>query len=122
MAGIADVGLIVSKEQFQDRINACQTQMDQLMAVIEKYNNAKKSLDQFIQSGDVVYELMLERIDENVKAAKKSYAALQQTKLSLEDTVSKMDTMGTEAKQTVQDAIGAVGSTINTVLKIEDVL
>lgn len=122
MAGIQDVGLIVSKEQFLERIQMCQTQMDKLMDVINKYNNAKKNLDQFIQGGDVTYELMLERIDENVKAAKKSYAALQQTKLSLEDTVSKMETMGEEAKQTVQDAIGAVGSTVNAALKIEDVL
>lgn len=122
MAGIADVGLIVSKEEFQDRINACETQMGRLMDVIEKYNNAKKSLDQFIQSGDITYELMLERIDENVRAAKKSYAGLQQTKLALEETVSKMETMGSEAQQTVQDAIGAVGSAVNAVLKIDDVL
>lgn len=122
MAGIQEVGLIVSKEQFQDRINQCQSQMDRLMDVIEKYNNAKKSLDQFIQSGDLSYELMLERIDENVRAARKSYAALQTTKVSLEDTVSKMDNMGTEVKETVQSAIGAVGSAINTALKIEDVL
>ena len=122
MAGITDVGLIVSKEQFQERIDMCQTQMDKLMDVIEKYGNAKKSLDQFIQNGDVTYELMLERIDENIKAAKKSHAALQQTKLSLQETVSKMETMGTEAQQTVQDAIGAVGSTVNTILKIDDVL
>lgn len=122
MAGIADVGLIVSKEQFQERIDMCQTQMDRLMDVIEKYGNAKKSLDQFIQNGDVTYELMLERIDENIKAARKSHAALQQTKLSLQETVSKMETMGAEAQQTVQDAIGAVGSTINAMLKIDDVL
>ena len=122
MAGIQEVGLIVSKEQFQDRINQCQSQMDRLMDVIEKYNNAKKSLDQFIQSGDISYELMLERIDEHVRAARKSYAALQTTKVSLEDTVSKMENMGTEVKETVQSAIGAVGSTINAALKIEDVL
>lgn len=122
MAGIADVGLIVSKEQFQERIQSCQNQMDKLMDVINKYNNAKRSLDQFIQNGDITYELMLERIDENVRAAKKSYAALQKTKLSLEDTVSKMETMGAEAQQTLQDGIGALGSVINTALKIEDVL
>lgn len=122
MAGITDVGLIVSKEEFQDRITACETQMGGLMDVIERYNNAKRSLDQFIQSGDITYELMLERIDENVRAARKSYAALQKTKLSLEETVSKMEDMGTEAMQTVQDAIGAVGSVINAALKIEDVL
>lgn len=122
MAGIADVGLIVSKEEFQARIDVCNHQMAKLMDVIDRYNSAKKSLDNFIQSNDVTYDLMLERIDENVKAAKKSYAALQQTKLSLEDTVNKMDTMGSEAQQTVQDAIGAVGSAVNAALKIEDVL
>ena len=88
----------------------------------EKYNNAKRNLDQFIQSTDVTYDLMLERIEENVKAAKKSYAALKQTKLSLLDTVSKMEDMGNQAKQTVQSAIGAVGSAVNAALKIEDVL
>ncbi len=122
MAGIQDVGLIVSKEEFQNRISTCETQMARLMDVIERYNNAKRSLDQFIQNGDVTYELMLERIDENVRAARKSYAALQKTKLSLEDTVSKMEDMGSQAQQTVQDAIGAVGSVINAALKIDDVL
>lgn len=122
MAGIQEVGLIVSKDQFLARIDVCTQQMAKLMDVIERYNNAKRNLDQFIQGTDITYQLMLERIDENVKAAKKSYAALQQTKLSLEETVNQMETMGSEAQQTVQDAIGAVGSVVNAALKIEDVL
>ena len=122
MAGIADVGLKVNKDDFLVRIQTCEEKMAKLMDVIEQYNRAKENLDQFIQSGDVVYDLMLERIDENVKAARKSYAALRKTKLSLEETVSNMETMGAEAQQTVQDAIGAVGSVINAALKIEDVL
>ena len=104
------------------RIQTCEEKMAKLMDVIEQYNRAKENLDQFIQSGDVVYDLMLERIDQNVKAARKSYAALRKTKLSLEETVSNMESMGSEAQQTVQDAIGAVGSVINAALKIEDVL
>lgn len=122
MAGIQEVGLIVSKDQFLARIDVCAQQMAKLMDVIERYNNAKRNLDQFIQGTDITYQLMLERIDENVKAAKKSYAALQQTKLSLEETVNQMETMGSNAQQTVQDAIGAVGSVVNAALKIEDVL
>lgn len=122
MAGIADVGLKVNKEDFLVRIQTCEEKMAKLMDVIEQYNRAKENLDQFIQSGDVVYDLMLERIDQNVKAARKSYAALRKTKLSLEETVSNMESMGSEAQQTVQDAIGAVGSVINAALKIEDVL
>ena len=122
MAGIAEVGLIVSKQEFLDRIATCETQMGKLMDVIEKYNNAKKSLDQFIQSGDITYELMLERIDENVRAARKSYNALKETKVSLEETVAKMEGMATEVKETVVAGIGAVGSTINMALKIDDVL
>jgi len=122
MAGIQDVGLIVSKDEFLTRIDTCETQMGNLMDVIERYNNAKRNLDQFIQGTDITYQLMLDRIDENVKAAKKSYAALKQTKLSLEETVNQMETMGSNAQQTVQDAIGAVGSVVNAALKIEDVL
>lgn len=122
MAGIQDVGLIVSKEDFVQRIGMCGQQMDRLMDVINRYNQAKTSLNQFIQEGDVTYLLMLERIDENVKAAKKSYNALQKTKLSLEETVSKMEDMGEKAQQTVQDAIGAVGSAVNAALQISDVL
>lgn len=122
MAGIQEVGLIVSKDQFLARIDACEEQMGKLIDVIERYDNAKRNLDQFIQGTDITYQLMLERIDENVKAAKKSYAALKQTKLSLQDTVSKMEDMGNQAQQTVQSAIGAVGSTVNAALKIEDVL
>ena len=122
MAGIQEVGLVVSKDQFLARIDVCEEQMAKLMDVIDKYNNAKRNLDQFIQGTDISYQLMLERIDENVKAAKKSYAALKQTKLSLQDTVSKMEDMGNQAQQTLQSAIGAVGSTVNAALKIEDVL
>ena len=122
MAGIADVGLRVSKQDFLDRIQICGEKMDALMDVIERYNVAKGNLDQFIQSDDITYTLMIERIDEHVRAAKKSHAALQQTKLSLEETVSNMETMGNEAKETLESAVGAIGSTINAALQIEDVL
>ena len=122
MAGIADVGLRVSKEDFLQRIATCEEKMGKLMDVVESYNRAKENLDQFIQSDDIVYTLMLERIDENIKGAKKSYNALKKTKLSLEEVVNNMETMGAEAKETLQAAVGAAGSAINAALQIEDVL
>ena len=120
--GITDVGLKVSKQDFLDRIAVCDQKMGKLMDVIERYNRAKSSLSQFIQESDITFQLMLDRIEENVKAAKKSYNALQATKVSLEEVVSKMETMGNEAQNTLQDAIGAVGSVVNSALQISDVL
>lgn len=120
--GLADVGLRVSKEDFLQRINICEEKMGKLIDVIDRYGQAKTNLDQFIQSDDIVYTLMLERIDENVKAAKKSYNALKATKLSLEETVNNMETMGSEAQSLLQDAIQATGSVVNAALQIEDVL
>lgn len=117
-----DLNLRVSKDDFQRCINTAGQKMDALMDVINRYNDAKRNLNQFIEEDDVNYQAMIERIDINILAAKKSYAALQHQKLLLEETVTKMETMGSKVKQTLEDATGAAGSIINAALKVDDVL
>ena len=116
------LNLKVSKSDFESRIAVIETKMNALQDVITRYNTAKSNLDQFIEGGDSNYEAMIERIDVNIKAAKKSKAALNEIRLSLQETVNQMEDMSNKAKQTIVDATQAAGSVINTALKIDDVL
>jgi ABC-type transporter Mla subunit MlaD len=119
---LGSLNLRVSKGDFEQRISTIENKMAALQDVIERYGRAKDNLDQFMESDDSNYSKMIERIDLNIKAARKSYAALQETKTSLQETVSQMDNMTNEVGETLESAIGAVGSTINAALKIEEVL
>jgi len=119
---VGSVNLKVSKSDFEQRIAIVEGRMAQLMDVIERYNQAKSNLDQFIESGDDNYEAMIERIDVNVTAAKKSYNALSQTKASLQETVKQMEEMSKEVKETIVSAVDAAASTVNAVIKVEELL
>ena len=114
--------LKVSKEDFEQRIAVVEGRMAQLQDVVERYNQAKQNLDQFIESGDSNYESMVERIDVNVKAAKKAYAALSETKASLQETVNLMDNMGNEIKETIVAGTEATVSTVEAAIKIAALL
>lgn len=116
------LNLRVSKEDFENRIATIQMKMDALRDVINRYQDAKRNLDQFLESGDSNYQAMVERIDVNIKAAGKSYAALQQTKVSLEQTVSQMSGMSSQVQNVLEDAIEATGSAINAALQIQEIL
>lgn len=117
-----DLNLRVSKDDFQKCIDTAELKMASLMDVIERYNDAKRNLNQFIDEDDINYQAMIERIDENIRAARKSYNALKLQKNTLQETVTKMETMGSNVKQTIEAATGAVGSIINAALQVEDVL
>lgn len=116
------MNLKVSKEDFERRINLVQTNMDALNDVIQRYNDAKKNLDQFIENGDSNYEAMVERIEVNITAAKKSYNALKVTKNSLMETVEQMDIMSGNVKETITSAVEATKSTVNAAIKIAEIL
>lgn len=119
---VGSLDLRVSKEDFENRISTIDQKMGVLTDVINRYNNAKENLDQFIESNDSNYEKMVERIDVNISAARKSYAALQRTKVSLEETVSQMENFNTEVSETIGAATEAAREAINAALKIEEIL
>ena len=119
---LGSLNLRVSKQDFETRISIVETKIAMLADVIERYNQAKNNLDQFIEGNDNNYQSMIERIEANVEAAKKAHAALTETKNSLMDTVAKMENMGNEVKETIVSATDAAVSTVSAVLKIESLL
>lgn len=119
---LGSLNLKVSKKDFEDRILVVEGRMSQLMDVIERYGRAKENLDQFIESGDSNYEAMIERIDVNILAAKKSYAALAETKASLQETVTLMEGMSSEVKETITAAVDATKSTVEAAIKVSALL
>lgn len=119
---LGSLNLKVSKSDFQQRINIVEGRMAQLVDVIERYGRAKDNLDQFIENGDSNYDAMIERINVNILAAKKSYAALAETKASLQETVNLMEGMSSEVKETITSATEAASSTISAAIKIAELL
>lgn len=119
---LGSLNLKVSKSDFEQRISVVEGRMAQLQDVVERYNNAKANLDQFIEGGDSNYEAMIERIDVNIAAAKKSYAALAETKASLQETVDLMAGMSSEVKETISSAAEATKSTVNAAIKVAELL
>ena len=114
--------LFVSKEKFLEKISVVEQKMAALQDVINRYGQAKQNLDQFMGDTDDNYQAMIERIDTNVKAAKESYTALLETKKSLQDTVDKMEGMGSEMKETIAAGTEAAKSGIEAAIKIDSVL
>ena len=111
--------LRVTKEDFLNRIGIIETKMGALKDVVQRYNNAINNLDQFIESDDSNYEKMVERIKVNIEAASKSYAALSETKASLQATVEKMEGMSSKVGSTLDDARKAAEQTINTTIRLQ---
>lgn len=116
------LNLRVSKSDFEQRVGIIEAKMSALMDVIDRYNNAKGNLDQFIESSDSNYEAIVEEIDENIRAAKKAHAALNETKLQLQETVDQMDNLGREIAETAKSAVEATKSAVDATLKIDSIL
>lgn len=116
------LNLKVSKSDFEQRIAVVEGRMAQLMDVINRYNQAKVNLDQFIESDDSNYHEMVARIDANIMAAKKSHAALTETKAALQETINLMEGMSSEVKETITSAVEATTSTVNAAIKIAELL
>ena len=109
-------------EVFEGRIELIDQRMNVLLDVIERYARAKENLDQFMEGEDSNVETMIERINVNVEAAKKSHAALNETKLTLQETVNQMEGMSKQAKETLDSGIEAAKSSINAAITINSVL
>lgn len=117
-----DVAFKAGRKDFEAGIQACDAKMDELIAVISEYRDAIQTLDMFIQSEDSTYDLWVQRIQENIRAASKSHAALQATRDNLQETLDKMENMGTNASGLVSDAIDAVGGVIDASIAIDAVM
>ncbi len=117
-----DLNLRVSKDDFQRCIDTAEDKMAKLMDVIERYNDAKRNLNQFIEEDDANFQKMLERVEQNIRAARTSYNALREQKQALQSVVDKLETMSSKVGQTIDSAIGAAGSIINAAFKVDDVL
>ena len=112
----------VSKKDFQDAITKVEEKMNALMDVIDRYNQARSNLDQFVGEGDSNYEATLQRIDENVKSAKKAHAALTETKNTLQATVDSMEEMGKDISSILEDATEIAKGAIQAAIKIDSIL
>lgn len=119
---LGSLNLKVSKSDFEQRIAIVEGRMAQLMDVVNRYNQAKANLDQFIESGDSNYQAMVERIDANILAAKKSHAGLEETKATLQETVNLMEGMSNEVKETITAATEATASTVSAAIKVSQLL
>lgn len=119
---LGQLNLRVSRNDFEVRINIIETRMASLMDVINRYENAKTNLDQFIESTDNNYESMVQQINEYIRTAKKAHAALNETKYQLQETVNKMANMGNEIKETITSATEATKSAIEAAIKIDAIL
>ncbi len=119
---LGSLNVRVSKADFEARIGVVEQKISMLLDVINRYGRAKENLDQFIESNDSNYDAMVNRIDENIKAAKRAHASLVETKNSLQETVNKMNVFGSEVKETITTAVDATKSTVEAVLKIDAIL
>ena len=119
---LGSLNLKVSKSDFEQRIALIESRMAQLNDVIQRYMGAKQNLDQFIESGDSNYQAMVERIEVNITAAKKSYTALEETKATLLETVSGMEDMSGNVRKVITSATEATQSTIETTIKVAALL
>lgn len=116
------LNLKVSKADFVQRIELVDNKMKALDDVIQRYGEARKNLDQFVEQGDSTYEAWLDRIDANVDACKRAKASLQETKLSLEKTVEQMEGMSSQLKETISAGAEAASSVVKTTIKVASVL
>lgn len=119
---LGSLNLRVSKSDFETRIGVVEIRMNALVDVINRYENAKANLDQFIESNDSNYDSMVDQINEYIKNAKRAHAALNETKLELQSTVDKMAGMGSEIKETITSAVEATKSTVEAAIKIDAIL
>ena len=119
---LGSLNLRVSKEEFTKRIDIIESKMGNLQDVINRYQDAKRNLDQFVEEGDSTYESWIQRIDTNITNCKKAYASLKESRQSLQTTVDQMEGMSSQLKETISSADTAAKSTIQAVLKVETLL
>ena len=119
---LGSLNLHVTKQDFLDRVDAVDQKMKRLKTIIERYEDAKRNLDQFVEEGDSTYEAWIERIDVNVNNCMRAYSSLVETKRSLQSTVDQMEGMYSQMDHTVRDAAEAAKSVVETTLQVTSLL
>lgn len=119
---LGSLDLRVSKSDFETRIGIAEASMASLEDVITRYGEAKDNLNQFIEESDDNYQAMIDRIDVNIKNAKKAYAALDETRKELLNTINQMEGMSEKVKDTITSATEAVSSVVEAGFKVEALL
>lgn len=119
---LGSLNLRVSKEDFVNRIDLVSQRMEILKDVVDRYGRAKENIDQFMDSEDSNVDSILANIDEHIKAAKKAHAALNEVKISLQETVDQMEGMSSKVKETLDSATEATKSTVEAAIKVSALL
>lgn len=116
------LNLRVSKQDFEERIQLIELRMGILKDVVSRYGDAKKNLDQFIESNDSNFEAMCANIDQYIANAKRAYSALNETKLELQKTVDQMSGMSDQVKETISSATEAAKESLEATIQVASIL
>ena len=119
---LGSLNLRVSQSDFEQRINLIETRMAVLADVVGRYEDAKRNMDQFIESDDSNFDAMCANIDQYIANAKRAHASLNETKLELQRTVEQMGGMSDQVKETITSATDAAKSTLEATITVASIL
>ena len=119
---LGQLNLKVSQSDFESRIAIVETRMNILADVVSRYQDAKRNLDQFIESNDNNYDAMCQNIDQYIENAKRAHAALNETKMEMMRTVEQMSGMSDQVKEVITSATEATASTLEAAIKVSSIL
>ena len=119
---LGSLNLRVSQKDFEERITLIELRMNVLMDVVRRYEDAKRNMDQFMESDDSNFEAMCANIDQYIANAKRAHASLNETKLQLMQTVEQMGGMSNQVKEVVTSATEAAKGTLEAAIKVNSIL
>lgn len=119
---LGQLNLRVSQSDFEQRISLIEMRMNVLADVVSRYEDAKRNLDQFMESTDSNYEAMCQNIDQYIANAKRAHGALNETKAELMRTVQQMGGMSDQVKEVITSAGEAAKSTLEAAIQVNSIL
>ena len=119
---LGSLNLRVSKSDFEQRIGIIEIRMQVLADVVGRYEDAKKNMNQFMDSDDSNYEAMCDNIDQYIANAKRAHGSLNETKMELIKTVEQMDGMSGQVKEVITSATEAAKSTLEAAIQVNTIL
>lgn len=119
---LGQLNLRVSQSDFEQRITLIETRMNILADVVSRYEDAKRNLDQFMESNDSNYDAMCQNIDQYIANAKRAHGALNETKAELMRTVEQMGGMSGQVKEVITSAGEAAKNTLEAAIQVNSVL
>lgn len=119
---LGSLNLRVSQKDFEERIQVIELRMDVLKDVVSRYEDAKKNMDQFIESDDSNFDAMCANIDQYIQNAKRAHSALNETKAELLKTVEQMSGMSGQVKEVIGSATEAAKSSLEAAIQVNSIL